>query len=356
MKPMADSKDNPAAASSRSPERYAQGLARVRVEPARAINTLKQDVVEGLFSKPRNLSPKYFYDEQGSKLFDRICETREYYLTRTEGALLRENADEIIELARPDHILEFGSGTSHKTRTLFDACERRGVSCTYWAMDICAEMLEECALDLRREYPWLEVNALVGDYSAGLANIGLPEGRWLALFLGSTVGNLNKHEAVDFLREIRVLVGDGGALLLGADRVKHRQLLDAAYDDSQGLTASFNLNVLNVLNRELDADFSLDNFSHYAFFNEWERQVEMHLVSRKKQEVCFGALDCALRLERGETIRTEISRKFTRDCIEELMDASRCTPLRHFVAADEHFSLVLAHTSNGRVQPAAAGV
>ncbi len=335
--------------------RGAQGLNRVDVAPAHAVNTLKQDVTAGLFSKPRKLSPKYFYDEHGSKLFDRICETHEYYLTRTEDELLRENADEIIELARPDHIIEFGSGTSRKTRALFDACERRGAPCTYWAMDICAEMIEAGARGLQREYLWLEVNALVGDYSAGLENIKLPEGRWLALFLGSTVGNLNKSEAVDLLREIRSLLGPDSALLLGADLVKHRDLLDAAYDDAQGLTASFNLNVLNVLNRELDADFALENFSHYAFFNERKHRVEMHLVSRKRQRIRFGSMGRSLRLERGETIRTEISRKFTRDGIEQLMDSSECAPLRHFVSENEYFSLMLAHTGTGGVRAAAPG-
>lgn len=336
-------------------QRRANGFICVNVEPARAVNTIQQDVVQGLFSRPRNLSPKYFYDEQGSRLFDRICKTREYYLTRTEDELLRNNADEIIELVRPDHIIEFGSGTSRKTRALFDACERRGVTCTYWAMDICAEMLEKCARDLECEYPWLKVCALVGDYSAGLANISLPEGRSLGLFLGSTVGNLHRREAVDFLREIRALLGADGALLLGADRVKCREVLDAAYDDAQGLTASFNLNLLDVLNRELDADFSLENFSHLAFFNERENQIEMHLVSCKRQEICFGSLDHSIRLERGETIRTEISRKFTRGGVEELVGSSRCTPLRHFVADDEYFSLMLARTGNGRASAAIAG-
>ena len=325
---------------------------RIDIAPAYAVNTLKQDVVEGLFSKPCTLSPKYFYDERGSKLFDRICGTREYYLTRAEDQLLRENADEVVELVRPDHIIEFGSGTSRKTRALFDACGRRGIPCTYWAMDICAEVLEECARDLRHEYPWLEVNVLVGDYSAGLANISLPEGRWLALFLGSTVGNLDSGEAVKLLREICGLLGRDHKLLLGADRVKRRDLLDAAYDDAGGLTASFNLNVLNVLNRELDADFSLGSFSHHAFFNERKHRVEMHLVSLTRQRVCFGALGRTLELERGETICTEISRKFTRAGLEELMGLGDCSPLRHFVADDESFSLMLAHTGCRREQPA----
>ena len=327
-------------------ERETQTFNRINVHPAYQVNTLKEDIIEGLFSKPRKLHPKYFYDERGSRLFDRICEIPEYYLTRIEDQLIRKNADEVVELTKPDHIIEFGSGTARKTRALFDACERRGVSCTYWAMDICAEMLVACASKLQYEYPWLVVNLLVGDYNAGLDNIKLPEGRWLALFLGSTVGNLYEHEAVRLLHGIGNLIGCDSTVLLGVDHVKHRNVLKAAYDDTQGTTASFNLNVLNVLNKELDADFSLENFSHYAFFNERKRWVEMHLVSRTRQKVFFGAIGRTLEFKRGETICTEISRKFTRDGIEELIGLGNCRPLRHFIAADEYFSLMLACTGS----------
>lgn len=325
------------------------GIACVNVEPERAINTLEQDVVEGLFSKPRNFSPKYFYDKRGSDFFDRICETSEYYLTRAEHDLLKQNADVIVQTALPDHIVEFGNGTSRKTRALLDACERLGIGCTYWAMDICGEMLKECAHELRREYPWLKVNVLVGDYSAGIANIKLPAGRKLAMFLGSTIGNLDQCEAIGFLCEIRRLLGDGNTLLFGADRVKPRELLNAAYNDAQGFTACFNLNVLEVLNRELNADFSLENFTHHAFFNEGKSRMEMHLVSRKRQEISFGALGHSIRMERGETIRTEISRKFEKKDIDSLLGSSDCEVLHHFTSADEGFSLVLART--GAVAP-----
>ena len=318
----------------------------VDVEPVRLINTLKQDVVKGLLSKPRNLPPKYFYDERGAIIFNRICETQEYYLTRTEDKLLRDNAKEIIKLSSPDHIIEFGSGSSRKSCALFDACEHYGLSCTYWAMDICPEMLEECANNLQYEYPWLQVNTLVGDYNAGLGNIKLPEGRCLAMFLGSTIGNINKSEAVALLREIGILIGVDSTLLLGADRVKHKALLVVAYNDAQGMTASFNLNVLNVLNRELNADFSIEDFFHHAIFNENKNQVEMYLVSKRNQKVNFGSLDCSIEFERGETICTEISRKFTRDDIDQLIYSSQYVPMRHFIAGDEAFSLTLSRVGN----------
>lgn len=321
----------------------------IEVEAVRAVPGLQQDVREGLSSRPRRFPPKYFYDEKGSEIFDRICNTEEYYVTRTESSLLHENAETIIKQVAPEHIIEFGSGVSRKTRALFDACERLGVRCTYWPMDICVEVMEGCAGDLRKDYPWLQVNLLAGDYSAGLAHINLPEGRRLGVFLGSSIGNFPHDEACNLLREIGRVLGAGNTLLLGVDRVKDERILNAAYNDKQGETASFNLNLLNVLNRELDADFSLGNFSHRALFNTVKNQVEMYLVSRKKQVVQFGALDLFLQLGKGEAICTEISRKFTRACIDRLMTSSNYKPLHHFVARDEYFSLLLArvYETNG---------
>ena len=332
------------AADSRLQGRIGQ-FKHIRVEPARKLATLGQDVTTGLLSKPRALSPKYFYDERGSKLFDRICNTVEYYVTRTESGLLHENAEEIIKLFAPRHIIEFGSGVSRKIRALLDACERLDVHCTYWAMDICAEIMEEGAHDLQKDYPWLQIRLLQGDYIAGLANLDLPEDRCLGVFLGSTIGNLPHEAASGLLRDIGRTLGTDNTLLLGIDRVKDKRVLEAAYNDRQGETASFNLNLLNVLNRELDADFSPENFSHHAFFNEKKKQVETYLVSKKQQKIWFGSLGLPLLLEEGEPIQTEVSRKFTRECIDELMTSCRYTPLRHFVADNEYFSLLLSRVS-----------
>ena len=318
----------------------------IEVEPCLSVRSLQEDVIDGLFSKPRTLPPKYFYDPAGSHLFDQICDTDEYYLTRAESALLRECADEVVARVRPDHIIEFGSGVSRKSCFLLDACERLGLHCTYWPMDICREVVEDAGRRLAGDYPWLRVNGLVGDYTAGLGNIRLSAGRRLGVFMGSTIGNFNPADAVRFLTDVRSLLADGDRLLLGADRVKEASVLNAAYDDAAGLTARFNLNVLKVLNEGLSADFEPGNFEHHAFFNEWRRQVEMHLVSCARQQVYFGDLDRSLELDAGESICTEISRKFTDDCLASLLRESGFASDRHYVSGDGYFSLVLGRAAN----------
>ncbi len=318
----------------------------IDVEPCLDVRTLEEDVISGLFSKPRTLPPKYFYDSTGSYLFDQICDTDEYYLTRAESDLLRECADEVIGRVRPDHIIEFGSGVSRKSRYLLDACERLGLRCTYWPMDICREVVEGAGRQLMDEYPWLRVNGLIGDYNAGLGNIELSGGRRLGVFMGSTIGNFHSADAVHFLTDIRSLLSGDDRLLLGADRVKEASVLNAAYDDAAGLTARFNLNVLNVLNEGLSADFEPGNFEHHAFFNEWRKQIEMHLVSCSRQRVYFGGLDRNLELDAGDSICTEISRKFTDDCLSSLLRESGFSTDRHYVSGDGYFSLVLGRIAN----------
>ena len=316
------------------------------VAPCLAVRTLAEDVLDGLFSTPRTLPPKYFYDAEGSRLFDRICDTEEYYLTRTESALLRQCAGEIVRRVRPDHVIEFGSGLSRKSRFLLDACTRLGLRCTYWPMDICRDVVEEAGRRLTDEYPWLRVRGLIGDYGAGLGNVAVAGGRRLGVFLGSTIGNFDAAEAVRFLTDVRSLLGAGGMLLLGADRVKHTAVLNAAYDDDAGLTARFNRNVLNVLNGELGADFVSDNFEHRAFFDERHRHVEMHLVACTRQRVYFGRLDRHLEMEAGDSIRTETSRKFTDDCLSSLFRESGFSIVEHYVSDDDYFSIVLGRVGD----------
>ena len=310
------------------------------------MRTLAEDVLEGLFSTPRTLPPKYFYDAEGSRLFDRICDTEEYYLTRTESALLRRCADEIVRHVRPDQVIEFGSGLSRKSRFLLDACARSGLRCTYWPMDICRDVVEEAGRRLTDEYPWLRVRGLIGDYGAGLGNVAVAGGKRLGVFLGSTIGNFDAAEAVRFLTDVRSLLGAGGMLLVGADRVKHAAVLNAAYDDDAGLTARFNRNVLNVLNEELGADFVSDNFEHRAFFDERHKHVEMHLVAGARQRVYFGELDRRLEMEAGDSIRTETSRKFTDDCLSSLFRESGFSIARHYTSDDDYFSMVLGRVDD----------
>ena len=325
-----------------NPARYSGVVRCVPVAPARQVPGLAEDARKGLAEPPRSLPPKYFYDERGAALFNRICETPEYYLTRTEEALLRQCGAEIIALARPDYLIEPGSGSSRKTASLFDACERQGRTCLYAPFDICEPALTEAAGKLQSGYRWLDVRPLLGDYHAGLEHLPDFAGVKMFLFLGSTIGNFTPGEARAFLGDIRRRMEPGDFLLLGADRVKDPAVLDAAYNDAQGITALFNLNVLRVLNRELGADFHEDNFAHRAVYNNELNRIEMYLVSRLDQEVTLGGLDVSFRLERGERILTELSYKFCFDELETLLQESGLEVMRHFEPDNRYFSLVLA--------------
>lgn len=313
-----------------------------RIQPTRTIASLSEDVTRGLFAAPRTLPPKYFYDEHGSILFDRICDVPEYYPTRTEGALLREIADAVIERAQPERITELGSGTSRKTRHLFDACDRLGWHPLYAPVDVCDEILVASGESLSADYDWLEVRPLVGDYTAGLGNLPRPSTRNLVVFLGGTIGNFAAADALDFLREVRATMTAGDSLLLGADRVKEPEVLHAAYNDDAGLTAAFNLNVLRVLNRELGADFDLAGFEHYAHFNPLESRIEMHLIAMRDQHVNFAGLGERLQFREGDNILTEISRKFTRAQLEDLLNDAGFRVTEHYESNGPKFSLVLA--------------
>lgn len=312
------------------------------VPPARAVPSLVEDVREGLLASPRSLPPKYFYDDKGSRLFDAICDTEEYYPTRTEDALLKQSARDIIANLQPEHVVELGSGTSRKTRRLLDACEEHGCHATYWPFDVCESMVQDSAEALMDEYDWLRVRGLVGDYHAGFEHFPGFDGRSLFVFLGSTIGNLEHEHAVEFLRELRSVMGPNDSLLMGADRVKDTDVLHAAYNDSEGLTAEFNLNVLQVLNREVDANFEIDAFEHKAIFNREDSRIEMHLVSKRDQTVSLMALDETIAFREGESILTEISRKFTPESLDALLTEAGFRIERHYEPNDGFFSLLLA--------------
>lgn len=303
---------------------------------------MAEDVRAGFSRRPWSLPPKYFYDARGSALFGRICDTEEYYLTRSEAALLQRHGAEIMDLARPAHLIELGSGDSRKTRLLFEAyrgCQRR---LTYWPFDCCESMLVETARHLIAEFPWLSVQPLCGDYAAGLAHLPLPPGTRLYAFLGSTIGNLDKSATLRFLEDLARCTEAGDWFLLGADRIKDPEVLHAAYNDAEGLTAAFNLNMLAVLNRELEAKFVLEGFAHEAIYNACEQQIEMYLIARNAQRVRIAALDLDLDLARGERILSEISRKYSREGLEALISAAGFVVVRHYEASGGRYSLVLS--------------
>lgn len=304
--------------------------------------TLAEDALTGLWSDPRQLSPKYFYDTKGSQLFDQICDTPEYYPTRTEAALLAQHARAIIDAVQPDHIIELGSGTSRKTRYLLDACAEAGLTATYWPYDVCEPLLHEVGEQLLTEYSWLNVNALVGDYSGGLGHLPNPEGRCLYVFLGGTIGNFTAQQADTLLSELKLHMQADDALLLGADRVKDVQVLHDAYNDAQGVTAAFNLNLLSVLNEELGADFQLSSFRHQAIYNETDQQIEMYLLAAQAQNVHLAELDRQLQLAKGERVLTEISRKFTEEKLLAQLSRNGMTMRQHYEPRNHYYSLMLA--------------
>lgn len=314
----------------------------IYIAASRQVNSLEDDVRQGLLSRPRNLPPKYFYDETGSRLFDRICDTPEYYPTRTEAGLLKRYAADIIDTTMPDHILEFGSGTSRKTRHLLQACEKLGSGFEYLPFDVCEEMLQQVRAEFSDCYEWLNVLPLVGDYTAGLDHLYRPEGCCLYVFLGSSIGNFSQQEAHEFVAEVVDCMKPGDFLLLGVDRVKDEQVLHAAYNDAEGITGQFNLNVLNVLNRKLKGNFSVDRFRHRALYNSEDSRIEMYLVSEHEQTVTLQALDEHMQLSKHEAILTEVSHKYTRQGAEHLLTAAGLHILRHIQPENGYFSLILA--------------
>jgi len=270
------------------------------------------DVALGMLKQQKTLPPKYFYDAQGSRLFDRITALPEYYLTRTEQRILAECVRALAARVGPADLVELGSGSARKTRLVVEALvERGGAPLLYVPIDVSRAALEEGAEALVAAFPRVEVNGLVATYEAALAE--LPERRAprrLMMFLGSTIGNLDPGETADFLAAVSRALAPGDALLLGFDLVKTPGIIEAAYNDAQGITAAFNLNMLRHLNRRFDGDFDLARFAHHAFFNPEAAQIEMHLVSAEAQQVRLRRLGVSARFEAGETIRTEISRKF----------------------------------------------
>ena len=318
-------------------------LTRTDVAPARPLPSLVDDVRAGLLAAPRRLPPKYFYDDHGSALFEAICTTPEYYPSRAEAGLLCRHAQQIITSCAPDHVLELGSGSSRKTRHLFDACERLDRACVYWPFDVSAQMMLDAGAALVADYPWLSVHALVGDYTGGLDDVRLPAtGRRLIVFLGGTLGNFEADDAHTMLAEIASLMRADDTLLLGLDRVKDTARLEAAYDDAQGITGQFNRNVLTVLNREIDADFPVAEYRHQAVYDEARARIEMQLVSNSAHTVTLGALDTTIDIAAGEQIGTEFSHKFTPASMKTLLAGAGLVIDEHFEADDGDYSLLLA--------------
>jgi len=304
---------------------------------------LANDVLDGLTRPFKELPPKHFYDARGSELFERICELPEYYPTRTETRILEACAPQIVSDAQAGELVELGSGAADKARILLDAMAQSGTLRRYVPLDVSQQVVEDAARQLVDEYEDLLVHGVIGDFQRHLDRVppSLDTPRIVAL-LGGTIGNFPPGTRRGLLRDIAEILGPDDRLLLGTDLVKDPAVIEAAYDDAEGVTAEFNRNVLHVINRELDADFPTDAFDHIAFFDRRHEWVEMRLRARRPCSVLVGELDLRVEFAAGEELRTEISAKFTRSRIEADFAAAGLRLEWWYTDADDLFALSTA--------------
>jgi L-histidine N-alpha-methyltransferase len=304
--------------------------------------SLADDVLDGLTRPFKELPPKHLYDARGSELFDAICTLPEYYQTRTERQILRAHAEDVIARTGAVELVELGSGSAEKTRVLLDAMQAAGTLDRYVPVDVSETTVRACAAALVAEYPGLRVHGVVGDFERHLGHLPDPRGPRLVAFLGGTVGNFPPGSRRRFLRGLAKRLGPDGHLLLGTDLVKDPAVLEAAYDDSAGVTAEFNRNVLHVVNRELHADFDVAAFEHVAFFDRRREWVEMRLRAVEPQRVRVADLDLDVEFAAREELRTEISAKFTRERLEGDLAAAGLELVEVFTDADARFAVSLS--------------
>lgn len=304
---------------------------------------LEDDVRRGLGARRKSLPPKYFYDRAGSVLFERITEQPEYYQTRTEATLLEEIAPRWVGNFLPDDIVEIGSGTSEKTRRILDVVRDLERPVRYVPVDVDRVTLESTAAELLREYPSLHVHAVAGDFERDLGHVPAADGRRLVVFLGSTIGNLPPPARTRFLDRVRhLLAARADRFLLGVDLVKDVKVLEAAYDDAAGVTAAFNRNILQVVNRGVDGDFDPEAFAHVAFYNRAAARVEMHLVAETAQQVRLARLGMRVDFPAGDHIWTESSYKFTRPGVEGMLARAGMRLVEWCVDPANYFALAFA--------------
>jgi L-histidine Nalpha-methyltransferase len=291
---------------------------------------MKREVRAGLTAPQKRLSCKYFYDSRGSVLFERICGLPEYYQTRTELSILRTAAPEIMRDFDGGNLIELGSGANWKIRALLDAADETRSRIRYVPVDVCEPALRQAAEDLLERYPDLAVTGVVADFHRNMDRI-MVRGDRLITFFGGTLGNLSEQERREFLGNVSAAMNPRDRFLVGLDRVKPREMLEAAYNDAQGVTAEFNKNILSVMNSELNASFDLSSFDHVAFFNERRSRVEMHLRANKDLSVDIDDLGLRVTLRKGETIFTESCRKFERDEVMKMAAEAGLKVTRWFV-------------------------
>jgi L-histidine Nalpha-methyltransferase len=314
---------------------------RVQARPGRYLAELRADVRAGLTAPDKTLPPKYFYDERGSMLFDEITRLPEYYLTRAETAILTEQARQIARLSGCQSLVELGSGTSEKTGLLLQAMTEAGTLREFVPFDVDPTVLEDATVALMARYPGLRIAPFVGDFEHDLGAIPPGRNRMIA-FIGSTIGNLDPPARAKLLDQVSAALQPGDTFLLGTDLVKDTGRLLRAYDDAAGVTAEFNRNILLVINRELHADFAVDQFQHVAVWDPESAWIEMRLRSACQQAVTIADLDLTVSFAAGEEMRTEISAKFTAEQVRGELAAAGLETERFWTDPDGDFGLTLA--------------
>jgi L-histidine Nalpha-methyltransferase len=307
-----------------------------------------QDVINGLKQKQKSLPAHYFYDSRGSQLFEDICQLAEYYPTRTEASILQQYAKEIVKQTQAIELVELGSGSSTKTRYLFDAYQELNLPLCYIPVDVSDSILQASAHHLLADYPQLKIQGQVATYSQALQHLKNNSlGTRIIVFLGSSIGNFDAIQCDRFIEQVTSALNPGDYFLLGVDLQKPVNILEAAYNDSQGVTAAFNLNMLQHLNHRFGGNFNLDLFAHQAIYNQTEHQIEMYLVSQQQQTVSLSGLDLTINLDQGEKILTEISRKFNLEQMERYLGDFPSGTLKdslRFVLRDRNLNLIKTYT------------
>ncbi len=311
------------------------------VENGGSKNTFAEDVIAGLTSNPKTLPPKYFYDNAGSELFEKICSTPEYYVTRTEASILKENSESIAKAnSGKNLIVELGSGSSIKTRYILNAFIKQNSTVNYVPIDV-SEILIQSGNGLLNDFEGLTVTGIIGEYEESIeaATEIFPQPK-LILFLGSSIGNFDLPHARDFLGKLSASMRKGDSLLIGFDLVKNESVLNAAYNDREGVTAEFNMNLLRRINREFGSEVNLENFEHKAYFNPTESRIEMHLFSKCDHSFSLNGSG-EIKFRKGDSIHTENSYKFTDEMIRGLASTAGLTISESWKDENNYFELCL---------------
>ena len=306
-----------------------------------------QDVINGFKNIPKSIPARYFYDAKGSQLFEKICELPEYYPTRTEASILEQYALEIASQAQVNELIELGSGSSTKTRYLLDAYQNTQADLIYGPVDVSDSILKASAIALLKNYPQLTIQGKVATYDQALQRLKPKSSRSkMIIFLGSSIGNFAPDECDRFLAQVTKALNPGDYFLLGIDLQKQKNVLEAAYNDAQGITAAFNLNMLQHLNHRFGGNFNSDLFSHQAVYNSVEHQIEMYLTSQKDQTVTLKDIGLNIDIKQSEKILTEISRKFNLEAMQEYLSRFNFNTIHAYTDAQQKFGLMLLKIRN----------